>query len=937
MGVSEKTLALLEPWLEDQGPNSSGEWGMHCPFHNDNKRSASLNTERAVFYCQTCDLGCSAIEVVRLIKEGKYNNEPKNKVQQRSTGGGEGKLSDALVAGWASALLGDRKRLKDFERRRGLDSTTIESYEIGWDSGQRAYTIPVRDEEGQLVNVRHYTLDPGDRRKIWSVAGHGTPTLYPVENWREWGSVVVVCEGELDTLLTIQKGFDAVTRTGAAKVWQPAWNKYFKDKVVYLCHDMDTTGQEANRAHAEELAKVASQVFIVELPYPVGPKDGKDLTDYWQEGHSSQEFMDLMAEAHEYQPHGELQAEEIELEEVAVIDSFDPSRVGKHLRMSVTIVGKVSSNYLVPRTVHFTCDQKAGVKCKTCIMGKEEGIYDGDHTMDFAPDDPQLLEFMGSTNNQLSELLRVNLGAEKCHRLMKDATAHHSMEEIFVRPSVDVSRHTNEAPVYRKFITVNKHTTRPNNTVQVMGAIQPNPRTQQNEFQVWELESTATNVDYFDITEDAMKLLARFKVKPGQSPLAKAMSIAHDISSNVTHIYERDEMHVFFDLIYHSVLRFEFQGRPVEKGWLEGLIVGDTRTGKSEIATVLTNYYGSGEMISCESATYAGVVGGLQQLAGKEWAVTWGAIPLNDRRLVILDEVSGLKVDEISQMSSIRSSGEAQLTKIQAERTPARTRLVWLSNPRDGRRMGEFTYGVQVIRPLIGNNEDIARFDMAMTVASTEVESAAYNTERNTNRSSRRYSSKACHTLLNWVWTRKSEDVVWAAGAEQAVLDAAEKLGKSYLEDPPLIQAANVRMKIARMSVALAARVCSTDAKFEKVIVKKEHVRDAVKFLNDLYGAPGFGYGDLSSEYVKDKAKARAETQDVERYLTTKPGLSKFLRSCAGHFRRMDLEDMLNMGREEANATVNKLYQHRMIARAGPNIRINPELHILLREMEVEE
>jgi len=771
---------------------------------------------------------------------------------------------------------------------------------------------------------------------MWSVAGHGTPVLYPLEGHQHWGKQVVICEGELDTLLTIQHGFDAVTRTGAAKVWRPEWNQYFVGKDVYLCHDMDTPGQEANAMHATSLATVAHAVFFITLPYPVTPKDGKDLTDFWMDGHDASDFKGLMAAATPYEPEVEIGTVEPEdIADVTVLDSFDPANMGKHLRMKVTIVGKASNNYLVPHEVLMKCTQDAGAKCQTCCMGKPEdmGKYNGEQKIIIPAYDPILLEFQNSSNAQVGELLRQRLGAEKCRKLAADGLAFHSIDEVFVRPSVDLSSVGRVDHIKRRFTLVDQHGIMPNNTVEVVGAMFPNPRSQANEFQAWELQNTLTNVDHFEVTEEAKRHLRRFQPREGQAPLDKAMGIAHDLSLNVTHIYDRDEMHVFFDLIYHSVLQFEFLGRLEPKGWLEGLIVGDTRTGKSKIGKDLTGYYGAGEFINSEAASVAGILGGVQQI-GREWIITWGAVPLNDRRAVILDEISGLKLEQLSQLSGMRSSGEAQITKIIAESTPARTRAVWMGNPRDGRRMDDFTYGVQAIRPLIGNNEDVARFDMAMTVASKEVDTLVMNERKNENTTSRRYPSSACRTLINWTWTRRAEHVKWRTGAETAVLDAAVALGNSYREDPPLIQAANVRLKIARIAVALAARTVSTDKNFEHVIVTKQHVLDAVKFMDIIYGNPHFGYRELSEEAVRDRHTAKKTTVQVETFLRSKPGLSKFLRESAGHFRRQDMEDMLNWSRENANSVINTLYSARMIRRNQANIHINPELHQLVREIE---
>lgn len=942
MALRKSYLDTLRPWLESGGPNEDGEWGMYCPYHRDTKRSASVNTNgTGVYYCQACDVGGTVKSLVADIKAGNIKNnrmkdEDDDEDENGNRRGGE-RISEAMVAGWASALLANKRALAKFTKARGLDRTTLKDYDIGWDSsGNGCYTIPVRGEDGSLLNVRRYTLEPvGDRRKIWSVAGHGTPVLYPIECAPTWGESVVVCEGELDALATIQAGFDAVTRTGAAKVWKAQWNHHFKDKVVYICHDMDDTGQQANQMVAAALAPYARAVYIVRLPYPVTEKHGKDLTDYWNDGHTYDDFEQLLAEAEPYGLVEEVDVEDLGVEDIAVLDSFDPERVGKHLRMRVTITGKKSPNYIVPRDVQYKCKKNAAAKCNFCPMN-EDG-YDGETSMTIDAQDPVLLQFMGATNNQVSELLRDVLGAMKCGpKLESKIVRHHSLEELFVRTAIDRETSTEvqrRGFTNRKIIAVSDYETLANNTVEMVGAILPNPRSQLNEFLAWEVEATKTNVDEFLVTPESIKHLKKFQAGKLR-PIKKLQIIARDLATNVTRIHGRTEMHCLMDLVFHSVLAFPFDDQLVHKGWLDVIIMGDTRTGKTEASERLIQHYGAGQKVQGESASFAGAVGGLQQVGGRDWTVTWGAIPLNDRRLVVLDEVSGLKTAEISQMSSIRSEGIAQITKIQQETTLARTRLLWLGNPRDGGRMSDFTYGVQSIPPLIGSNEDVARFDMAMTLVETDVPQEEINRALESGEHvPHKYTSEACRTLLNWVWSREPEDIVWDAKVEKLVFEAALELGARYIPNPPLIQAASVRFKIARLAVALAARLCSTDETFTKVVVKQEHVEDAVEFIDQIYRSPGFGYGDLSDEANRDKVRAQEEVDSTHAYLVAKPGLAKFLRSISGHFRRVDLEDMLNMDRYEANATVNTLYKYRMIRREGANIKINPELHKLLREV----
>jgi hypothetical protein len=311
--------------------------------------------------------------------------------------------------------------------------------------------------------------------------------------------------------------------------------------------------------------------------------------------------------------------------------------------------------------------------------------------------------------------------------------------------------------------------------------------------------------------------------------------------------------------------------------------------------------------------------------------VTWGAIPINDRRLVVLDEVGGLHTESIAEMSSVRSSGIAELTKIQQERTFARTRLIWLGNPRNG-KMADYTYGVQAIAPLIGNAEDVARFDMAMSVRAGEVSSDEINKRH--EKTENPYTSEACSMLLRWGWSRTPEQIVWLPGAEDAVYAAAKEMGSRYVEDPPLVQAANVREKIARVAVALAIRLFSCDETGEKVLVKEEHVTEAVKFIDLVYAIPGFGYAERSRQMLRVIEIAHEQTPFIQKYLRNNRNLGQFLKE-TGKFRRQDIEEVLNMDRDSANAVINTLWQAKMVRKDRGDVRVEPTLHDILRKMNL--
>jgi len=231
-----------------------------------------------------------------------------------------------------------------------------------------------------------------------------------------------------------------------------------------------------------------------------------------------------------------------------------------------------------------------------------------------------------------------------------------------------------------------------------------------------------------------------------------------------------------------------------------------------------------------------------------------------------------------------------------------------------------------------GTNEDIARFDLAMSVALGEVPAEEMNRQHEAGEL--KYTSEACSALVRWAWTRTADQVVFARGAEDAVYAAALKLGASYVEDPPLVQASNIRLKLARISVAMAARVFSTDDSYERLIVKPEHVEDAVAFLQRLYEMKGFGYAERSREYLNDREEAAHNYDDVKQYLVGRKGLSKFLRS-TGRFQPKDLESFMSLSREEANGVVNTLWNARMVRKERGEVVVEPMLHAILREVKL--
>lgn len=348
--------------------------------------------------------------------------------------------------------------------------------------------------------------------------------------------------------------------------------------------------------------------------------------------------------------------------------------------------------------------------------------------------------------------------------------------------------------------------------------------------------------------------------------LAKWDDIHADLEANITRIWGRRRFHQIMDVAAHSVLGFSFQGHLVTRGWVEALIAGDTKCGKSETAEKMMSYWGLSKPLNCETASLPGIIGALKEVGGK-WSIQWGALPRMDGRLAVLDEVTGLTTEQISSMSGMRSSGIAQLLKVEAEKAKARVRKVWLANPRTNRNrsVSTYAYGVQVIPDIIGRAEDISRFDVALVASADEVPVELLNAEKRPQ-VPHRYTQEAAQALIHWVWSRKPEQVLWHPGTEKAVLAVASRQSKRYNSTIPLVEPGEQRFRVARIAVSLAARFHNTDSTGELVIVDYPHVELAEVFMNGCFDSPSTAYGAFSSS--RDKTdRSSLDPKELEELL----------------------------------------------------------------------
>lgn len=305
-----------------------------CPIHGESNPSFSYNFLKDTYHCfscsadgDLCDLwgrvrgyadpkeGFKAFCLEYAIEgsswignaspgrnEGRHTPESKPSAAASADSPAEAAKTDHIIPEetWAQFPPLPEDWIRRLEETRGWSRETIQKLDI---RQQKFYldkqgqmhevkkpvkmSIPIRDAQGRLVNIRHY--QPGAKQyKIisWGKA-YGEARLWPPAPSID--GPVLLCEGEPDTICALSNGFNAITQTSKTKNWSKKHLDPFLGRDVVIAYDADQPGQTYAAQAAMSLKDVASSVRMLTWPDFMGrledgtwPADhGEDLTDFF--------------------------------------------------------------------------------------------------------------------------------------------------------------------------------------------------------------------------------------------------------------------------------------------------------------------------------------------------------------------------------------------------------------------------------------------------------------------------------------------------------------------------------------------------------------------------------------------------------------------------------------------------------------------------------
>ena len=164
---------------------------------------------------------------------------------------------------------------------RGITEQTARTFRLGFvrepEIGHEPYigklAIPYLTPSG-VIDIRFRSLNADNGPKYMSRPG-ATTHIFNINALSNDADTLAICEGELDTVVATQAGFNAVGLPGANN-WKSFYNRVLADwsKVILLCD-----GDNAGREMAKHLSRELDNVFPVFMP------EGQDVNDvYLAEG-----------------------------------------------------------------------------------------------------------------------------------------------------------------------------------------------------------------------------------------------------------------------------------------------------------------------------------------------------------------------------------------------------------------------------------------------------------------------------------------------------------------------------------------------------------------------------------------------------------------------------------------------------------------------------
>lgn len=880
-----------------------------CPFphqlpngmeYYESNPSAQVNLEKRVFHCKACDrgfsqasfimevLGCNRVTAEHLIPQFQGNES----LHQW----------DTIVARSVTYPIPLASDFKISEQvQRDLKLTTLTGVDL---------RFPVT-LFGKLLDVRTYT--PTNTPKCVSQIGAVNGLIVPHHLWADDNRWTLLCAGEKDMAVARSHGFNAIYLTGGETMC-PTTPKLFKGKKVAILYDNDETGIYGAHKVGNAIAPYAEQVKVV-TAFHEGMQVKEDLTDYFNKyGHSRDDLIQILESTPVYIP----QTVDLTREKfVNLHEASQPKNLNRVLYANIQVVATSEAMYTMPSEMVAT---KTSIsddpKANTMTLHQtltwewhEENAESMLHLVDNNFKEKQLLDNRRKLINV--PFTERNVSIKSYNNL--------TIYKATVTDMYETSSDADTMPVEYAAYSVGKRL-ESGKKYRAKFKIVPHPYNgQQLTMIIIDIEDASDCITSFRWTPETQRILNKFTALTQSLGVSGMVEHCSEAVKGLLGYNGNNLLIKTIDLAYHTPLQFNLGNFTNERAYLDTLIVGESRMGKSSTADKLRKTYGLGTFVSLAgtSATIAGLIGGSNKVNGGMQTKA-GIIPQNHKGLMILEEFGKCKTDVISELTDIRSSNQVRITRVSSSLTlPAMVRMITLSNvktlpSKEIRSIASYPHGVAIITELVGAAEDIARYDIMLVIG-----------DKGNSLSDpywqplEPFTEEEYRTRIQWVWSRTPEQIIISEELGHYIFEQANALNKDY-DSHIKIFGTEAWKKLARIAIATAGYTVSSDTE-GNLIVLKEHIDYAVSYLREIYDNSTFRL----KEYVDHERKFITTDEEA------KTILSNLFQIAPGAVLHLEQEHKTNkqmlaaaagLAQDRINSVVNQLITGMFIKLSGNDI-----------------
>ena len=837
----------------------SKEVAVCCPFdhyttgrvpYKETNPSAHVNTEKGVFHCKVCGTGYSELQFMQKILGCSFLNA---KRLQHCFNNDEDELM------WTSST-----KLTDETKNRlinlGVNEQVISELNVKTPTGTTdVIAFPVFIY-GHLVDVRNY--DPGNTPKIKSRTNCPSGLIVPFDIWRNTpkNRTTIICAGEKDMAVARSQGFNAITLTGGEQA-PCIMPEEFRNRKIVICYDNDEAGKLGAQKLAMELYAYTKDIKVVTKFHEVCIEKGEDITDYFTKyNKTKQDLIACIESTPVFEPTEEMLNRNYPI--VSLLDASKPENVGKMLRSNIQVVAVADTTFTIPSVIFAE---------KIKLTGQNDNMYVGEcREWELSEDNCQdTLHLMDNNfkeetiNKNIRDILKI-MQTERCvsiKKLTKRTVFKVCVTDLF---------ETNDSEMSPMEFTAYSldHKLESGKKYLATYKLVPHPyKGQQLTMIITNVLQANDSVTNFQLTADHITNLQKYEeaLQPHTTVADKVQYLTNCVKG-ILGYNGNDTLIQALDFSYNTPLLFNFGTFKDVRGYLDTLIIGESRVGKSSTADALRKTYGLGIFTSLagNSATIPGLVGGSNKTAGG-YQTRAGIIPQNHKGLIIFEEFGKSNTNVLKELTDIRSSNEVRITRVSGTITlPATVRMIALTNVKahngNIRAIAAYPHGFSILTELVDTAEDIARYDLIVILSDKGASQIDPFWEPETP-----LAQEVYRTHIRWVWSRQASDITIDREVGLYIMEKANELNREY---PCHIKLFGTECwkKVSRLAIAVAAYVMSTDTTKTKVVVKKEHVDYAVAFYKKIYDNDTFKlkeYVEHERRYSEIDEAGVAKLQDL--------------------------------------------------------------------------